>query len=135
MMKYFICILLFFTIIGCSGDDDTTDPNMNSSGLNGKWSLVQVTGGFVGVDDSFENGVIVWDFNEAAKRVQVTNNNTKDVIYDVLPSGTYDYTVDGVQSNLEFVVDKKKMGKFQLIDNQFTVEEQLKDGFRVVFRR
>lgn len=132
-MKYFIGLIILFSIIGCSKDDDNS-PTPNSSGLQGDWNLVNVTGGFIGINENFEKGVIVWVFNEDTKIVKITNKNTKDV-YDVLPSGTYTYSILTVNDSKELIIDDKNVGNFKLTTNQFTIDDQFRDGFRVTFNR
>ena len=134
-MKHLLYILLFAITVGCSNDDDTSDPDISSSGLNGTWNLVNVLGGFVGIDHDFENGVIIWDFDENNNTVNITNNNTDNTIYDVLPTGTYTYSLVDIQGNQELVVGDRNLGNLEINDSEFTVNEQFRDGFRVTFRR
>lgn len=132
-MKYLVCALFLFLAIGCSEDDDTS-PNPNLSGLQGEWHLVNVTGGLIGINENFEKGVIVWVFNEETKVVKITNKNTTDV-YDVLPSGTYTYSILAVNDSKELIIDDKNIGNFELSTNQFTIDDQFRDGFRATFNR
>lgn len=81
--------LLALCSLSCNSDDDAQQNHEPT--LNGSWSLVNVYGGFAGVDDDFETGLITWTFNSSNSEVTVTNTNTTDVIYDGFPSGTYDY--------------------------------------------
>ena len=131
-MKHFVCILLFLAI-GCSEDDDTS-PNPNLSGVQGEWNLVNVTGGLIGLNENFEKGVIVWEFNEGKKILKITNNNTTNV-YDVLPSGTYAYSILTVNDSKELIIDDKNIGNFELTTDQFTIDDQFRDGFRATFNR
>lgn len=132
----FFSVIFLFTSIGCSNDDDTTsDPDINTSELNGTWNLVNVNGGFVGIDHDFSTGTIVWVFNDTNTTVTITNNNTDDAIEDLLPTGTYDYTVVTIGDNLELIVDSVNRGNFEITMNQFTIVEQPRDGFRFTFGR
>ncbi len=84
MKIYFYILILALVTWGC----DTNDDGQHSSEkkLEGRWSLVNVSGGFAGVDTDFEIGLITWDFNTTSSEITVTNNNTATEIYDGLPS-------------------------------------------------
>ena len=133
-----IPVILCFTLvfINCKSDDDSQE---NSATLQGKWSLVNVSGGLAGVDDNFDTGMIVWSFDQETFTLTVTNTNTETVVYDGLPTGTYDYkvlTTDGVTSSL--VIDDYD---FSMIIDTLTRTTLLLDdgivvdGFGVIFMR
>ncbi|WP_132066066.1 MULTISPECIES: hypothetical protein [Aquimarina] len=137
-MKHFIYVIFLFTIIGCSGDDDgaPVNPPSNPSGLTGIWNLVNVTGGFAGINDDFDKGVIVWDFDDTKKRVEVTNNNAANSsTEDLFPTGIYTFSIITINGNKELIVNERNLGNFEITTNEFVVDEQFKDGFRYTFRR
>ncbi|EZH75520.1 hypothetical protein ATO12_01690 [Aquimarina atlantica] len=137
-MKHFIYVVFLFVIIGCSGDDDgnPVNPPSNSSGLTGIWHLVNVTGGFAGINDNFEKGVIVWDFDDTKKRVEVTNNNAANSsTEDLFPTGVYTFSIVTINGNKELIVNERNLGNFEITTNEFIVDEQFKDGFRYTFQR
>ncbi len=137
-MKHFICVVFLFVIIGCDSDDDVTpvNPPSNPSGLIGIWNLVNVTGGFSGINDDFEKGVIVWDFDDTKKRVEVTNNNAANSsTEDLFPTGVYTFSIVTINGNKELIVNERNLGNFEITTNEFIVDEQFKDGFRYTFRR
>ncbi len=133
-MKHFIYILLFSIVLSCSNDDDASS-DANNSGFNGKWNLTNVMGGFVGLDHDFPVGTIIWDVNEMSKSVTVTNTNTDTTIYDVLPTGVYEYTIETLGERQELTVKDRNLGTFELKTDEFTIDEQFKDGFRLTFKR
>ncbi|GAA4271688.1 hypothetical protein GCM10022258_09820 [Aquimarina gracilis] len=118
-------------LLSCSNDDDSS----SSSELSGTWSLINVSGGFVGLDHDFNTGIVVWVFNESSNTVSITNNNTDDSIEDLLPTGTYDYSIETVGENREFILDNINRGNFEIMDNQLTINEQFRDGFNFTFIR
>ncbi|WP_281986258.1 hypothetical protein [Aquimarina aggregata] len=128
-----VYVVLILSMISCSNDDDSNDAI--ASGLNGKWNLVNISGGFTGIDHDFANGTIVWDFNETNNMVTVTNNNTDTTISDILPSGTYSYSIVDKESIKELIVNDINRGTFEMTNDEFIINEQFRDGFRVVFRR
>ncbi len=131
----FLSLIFLFTVLGCSNDDNSSDSGGNTPELNGTWNLISVTGGFVGIDHNFDVGTIIWNFNESSNTIAVTNNNTDDSIEDILPTGIYNYSIITVGEVLEFIVDDVNRGNFEIITNQFTVNEPFRDGFRFTFSR
>jgi hypothetical protein len=137
-MKHFIYVVFLFVMIGCSGDDDSNlvDPTQNPSELTGVWHLINVTGGFAGINDDFEKGVIVWDFDDTKKRVEVTNNNAANSsTEDLFPTGIYTFSIITINGNKELIVNERNLGNFEITTNEFIVDEQFKDGFRYTFQR
>ncbi|PKV51203.1 hypothetical protein ATE84_3277 [Aquimarina sp. MAR_2010_214] len=137
-MKHFIYIVFLFAMIGCSGDDDGNpgDPIPDPSGLAGVWNLVNVTGGFAGINQDFKKGTIVWNFDDTKKRVEVTNNNpTSASTEDLFPSGNYTFSIVTINGNKELIVNDRNLGNFEITTNEFVVDEQFKDGFRYTFQR
>lgn len=80
----FICALL---CIACSQDDDV----ILTDTTEGDWSLINISGSLMGIDQDIEAGVIVWTFNPAENTVTIVNNNTNEEITDFFESGTYMY--------------------------------------------
>ncbi len=136
MKRFTFIIFLLVVALGCSGDDDTSDDNETTLlGLDGKWNMSNVSGGFLGVDHDFQDGLITWEFNESAKKVIIVNSNTDTTIEDSLPSDTYDYTVVEFLSNLEITIGNKNLGNLEITSNSFTISEPFKDGFQFTFTR
>lgn len=122
-------LLISALCVGCSNDDNKT------SILNGKWDLVNVSGGLLGVDQDFEKGTIVWDFNESDQTVTISNNNELQDVYDGLPSGTYPYNVSAPADADVLIVNEINLGLIDLKMNSFTVEELAIDGIKLSFTR
>ncbi|MDY8135791.1 hypothetical protein [Aquimarina sp. 2201CG5-10] len=125
-------LLLLFVFSGCSNDDDA----INFFSLDGTWDMVNVNGGFLGIDEDFANGTIIWDFDETNFTVTITNNNTNDEIYTILPTGTYPYSVTAFGGGQEFIINEMIIGNFGVnSNNEFVIDQQLRDGFKFTFRR
>ncbi|MBQ0733259.1 hypothetical protein [Aquimarina celericrescens] len=137
MNRFFVLVFVFlFTTLSCSNDDDTSsDPDVNIPDLSGSWNMVNVTGGFVGINHDFSNGIIIWNFNETNKTITITNNNTDDSVEDLLPTGTYDYSLVSIQGNQELILDGVNRGNFEVTASELIIEQQIRDGFRYTFRR
>ncbi|HMB63682.1 MAG TPA: hypothetical protein VKN36_11455 [Eudoraea sp.] len=105
--KYAIVLTnLVFIIAGCSKNTDTS----GIVPLNGRWNLVNVSGGFAGINEDFEEGTIVWNFEAATGTLTIENNNTSDALYDGLPSGSYQYSILTDDKNLFLYIDNRESG-------------------------
>lgn len=91
MKSVYLYLVIYILFLSCSNDDDS---NTNDDFLlNGQFSLVNVSGGLLGIDDDFEIGLIIWDFDGNNWILTVDNNNTANSVCDGLPSGTYNYQI------------------------------------------
>ncbi|WP_282030300.1 hypothetical protein [Winogradskyella eximia] len=135
MKTTFYILVLMLSTLSCNSDDDT-EQNSEPT-LNGSWSLVNVTGGLAGVDDDFEIGLIIWDFNQDNLELTVTNNNTANVIYDGFPSGTYDYEIfTETNGEMSVVINTVSYRVTTLASSQLVIDEGIvADGFLLTFIR
>lgn len=134
--KLYILILALITF-GCNSDDDAQQDT--NATLNGSWSLINVSGGFAGVDDDFEIGLITWDFDNSNLKLTVTNNNTEEVIYDGLSSGDYDFQVLTTTGEVGYLVIHNHgidHAITTLTTSQLILDEGVAaDGFLLTFSR
>ena len=137
-MKNTIYILTFTLLMLSCNTDDNSQQNAEPT-IGGQWNLVNVIGGLAGVDDDFEVGLIIWDFNEDNLELTVTNNNTANVIYDGLSSGTYDYEVLSTTGEAAYLVIHNFGINHEIITlnaSQLVLEEGVAaDGFLLTFSR
>ncbi len=134
--SFYFSLLFLFVVLGCSNDDDgASNPDISSSELSGSWNLINVSGGFQGIDQDFDPGTVIWVFNETNNTIAVTNNNTDNSIEDMLPTGTYDYALVSLQQVREIVIDGVNRGNLEVTAGQLIINEQFRDGFRFVFNR
>lgn len=136
-MKTWLYLLFTLSILGisCCNDDDD---NSETQAIAGEWNLKHVQGGIAGVNDTYDDGVIVWAFSDNGATLVVENNNTEDVIYDGLESGTYScsyLTTNGTTVSL--IVDETIGLGFVTIDGTtMTLDENVAaDGFLLTFER
>ncbi|WP_299107981.1 hypothetical protein [uncultured Winogradskyella sp.] len=133
MKHTFYLLTLMLLTLSCNSDDDNSEQNEPT--LYSSWSLVNVSGGLAGANDDFEMDLITWDFDEANLELTVTNNNTANVIYDGLPSGTYDYEVPSTTNEVTTVViDNINYVITTLTNSQLILDEGVAvDGFLLTF--
>lgn len=135
MKTPFLFLISLLFLFSCNTNDDA--PPNTAPKIDGTWSLVNVYGGFAGVDDDFENGTITWNFNQDNLELTVTKTNTAAVTYAGFPSGTYDYrifTTTGEDANL--VVNSLCYDITRLIHSELLLDEDIAaDGFLLTYRR
>jgi hypothetical protein len=128
---------LIFALNGCSTDGTPE----NNDKLNGTWSLINVSGGFAGVDEDIEKGEIVWKFNAGEETLVVSDNYGSNDHYYGLPIGTYTYSVLEGEGQYYLQLNDKEVGqvivaksKF-LLDQNSTTSGSGADGFVMVLVR
>jgi hypothetical protein len=121
-MKYKSLIVLAFLVFfsaGCQkdADDPVTDP------LNGSWNLINVSGGFAGINENFPAGSIIWTFNATAATLSVVNNDTTNALFDGLPSGNYAYSIFEVDKDSFLMVDAVEWGGLSFLQDELIINQ------------
>jgi len=129
-LKLLFVLPLFTLFLSCSNNNqETAAPT-----LAGQWKLVNVTGGFVGVNDNFPAGQITWNIDTANNSVTVVNNNTNPDAQDILETGVYSYTLapdpNAICPNT-FNVNNLDLGCYTVSDNELIITYDYADGFRL----
>lgn len=130
----FLGLTLSFIVSSCSLDNwsSNEEPQINSS-----WILKNTSGGIAGINDNFNNGDVIWDFNGANHTLTVTKklNTTGSGI----PAGTYTYSLkqEGKNSLMEIkqvdVVYTTLTYEFLNENGVVFKDEALADGFQYTF--
>jgi hypothetical protein len=145
-LKFYIVLAITFLTFSCSVD--------NNDGLEMdearvvqifQWHLVNVSGGFQGVDLDFEMDTVVWIFNIDAAgsgTLIIDNNNTDTDAEDGLDTGSYSVSIPVYDTQSILLVDGNEFGGLltptedDLIVNQnITSEGTGNDGFVYTFKR
>ncbi|WP_298753877.1 hypothetical protein [uncultured Psychroserpens sp.] len=135
-MKPYIYLLIFtMFVFSCNNDDDGVSNNEPT--LHGEWSLINVSGGLAGIDDDFPAGLITWDFDLNSQELTVTNTNVELVIYDGLPTGTYDYAVmTSTGSDATIVINNVNYAVVSITSTSLVLDEGVAaDGFLLTYTR
>lgn len=117
--KYSIVLLcLAVMFYGCDKDEKN-----NADPIYGVWNLKNVSGGFAGVDDDFNDGAIIWTFNLQNGTLVVQNNNDSNAIYDGLDSGTYTFSILEKGQKEYLLVDNSELGGMSLLQNEMVIDQ------------
>ncbi|HET8810467.1 MAG TPA: hypothetical protein VFM65_09420 [Flavobacteriaceae bacterium] len=125
----FTFLVLFF---GCFAGCDNSDNDIDDPTIYGSWNLMNISGGFAGVDNDFERGTIIWTFDGNSSELVVENNNTEEVI-DGLDSGTYMFSISGSDT---LFVEGGRFGVYTVSKTQLIIDQGVaSDGFLLKFER
>ncbi len=139
MKKLLLLSFASLLAIGCNNDDDNSPSNGDGS-LFHAWTLINVDGGFAGTNDNFNEGVIVWTFNQQAGTVTVVNNNTNEAAVDYFESGTYEFEfvpneISPEQCSESLNIDTTEFGCYDIQGTQMTLNQHMADGYVLTFER
>jgi len=115
-----LCCLIF-VILGCDKDSASN----SKTPINGTWNVRNVSGGFAGIDDDYEEGVIIWTFDSQNSALVVENNNTSNTIYDGLASGHYSYSVLDLNKNQFLLVNNNELGGITILNSELVVDQNV----------
>lgn len=137
MKKFkFLLALSFAFLASCNnGDDDNNTPQS----VVGAWRLVNVRGGIAGTDDDFNDGSIIWTF-ENNGNVSVWNTNTDDTKQDLIETGEYTYTFlpnpATPQSCAEAIyIDGVSYGCYNVTGDTLVLNQVEADGYEVTLEK
>ncbi|MDR6967101.1 hypothetical protein J2X31_001108 [Flavobacterium arsenatis] len=135
-MKITNLIIVAFLLVFLSSCCNNDDGNPVNQQIEGKWHLVQVSGGFVGINHVYEPGTISWEFNPSTNKLKVINTNTDDNMQDIFDTGTYDY---GFQLNTatpeicpeNILLNSIDYGCYTISSNNLIISQVETDGFLI----
>lgn len=125
--------LVFFT--SCSNNDDST-PVVT---INGLWHVENISGGFAGIDDDYQNGEITWTFTN--QTLTVDNNAPQSALYSGLDTGTYAYSTSEIDGVTYINIDTMEFGGYSLSSTGLIIDQNIistgsgADGFILTFKR
>ena len=136
-IKLLIVLCCAFVFTNCSLSNDSETPqNYKKS-----WHLINVSGGFAGVNENFELETIIWSFDEPTAKLTVVNNNSDDTIQDGLASGAYDYSIDIAEDGKSYItIDANELGLLTVNQTGMFIDENMMstgtgaDGFIYSFQ-
>ncbi|MBO0323138.1 hypothetical protein J0X14_12595 [Muricauda sp. CAU 1633] len=134
-MKHLLIPFIFGIFLSnCDNGDDAP----KKDALTGTWNVQHISGGFAGIDDDYESGVIVWAFSAENGTLNVENKNEADVIYDGFPTGSYSYAILTVEGEQFLEIDGQEQFGIVLSSGQMLLDANKTstgmgaDGFQIV---
>lgn len=110
--------------------------NLLDNTLNGKWHLVQVSGGFAGFNHLYEPGTISWEFNTADNSLKVINTNTDKSLEDLFETGNYSYDTTANRATPELcekviLLNDIDYGCFEIENKRLIISQIETDGYYI----
>ncbi|MDL5513473.1 hypothetical protein QSE00_16725 [Arenibacter sp. M-2] len=112
-------LVLIFVLHGCS----TESTPEKKDKVSGTWNLMNVSGGFAGVDEDFEKGKIIWEFDTKDGTLLVTNNDESGALYNGLPTGTYAYSILQGKDQDYLQLNDKEVGGIDVAKSQLVLDQ------------
>lgn len=140
-----VLILVLLTFSSCKKEVKSNgrfiDSSDSSSEIHGKWNLIRLYGGIMGVNETHASGEIEWTFNPLDSTLTI-NNTVGSSSYYFLPSGIYGYhqLSDSLQQNY-LIIDGTELGQFVISDGQMFIDDNKKStgegacGFYLILER
>lgn len=121
--KHYIVFFSFVCICwGCN--KEKTEENASHDPIHGIWNLINVSGGFSGIDSDFNKGEIIWEFDATNKTLEVQNNDTSNNIFNGLKSGNYGYSIVQNDKGRSYIfVGAIEMGGIAITQNEMTINQ------------
>lgn len=107
--------------------------------MSGTWNLKMITGGFGGLEDTYNSGVVVWTFNN--QQLTVQNNAPASFIYSGLTTGVYPYEVQIINNETYLFIANEHFSGVSFLNNELTLDQNSipdangADGFVLLFER
>jgi hypothetical protein len=137
-------IILACLPISCDNNDDTSFIQEESTTLNNSeigisqaltWNLINLSGGFLGVDQDYKLDIIKWTFDTNNSILTVTNSNPENSTYNGLQQGRYQYRIHNFKGEAYLFIENYEYGIFildknsLLINQNITITSTISDGF------
>ncbi len=131
MKKILLFLACTSVLLSCSSDDNDTN------GID--FHMTKVSGGFAGVNETFEKGDIIWNLNDGNSTLIITKNTTKP--YSGLDEGVYSYAIEVIDGKQYFTINQIEFGGLTNGNATMIINEnersggQGADGFVFEFER
>lgn len=120
MKQALFTLIIFLFLTTCTN----TDNSMKTDILSGTWNVVNISGGFVGINDDYDSGIITWTFVAANSKLLVENNNgLAGTIYDGIPTGEYDYEILIQENETFLVINSQEFAGIIISDGQLVLDQ------------
>lgn len=95
--------------------------------------MTQISGGLIGIDNTFNKGEITWTFDEVTQGLMIVNNSTND--YTVFDSGNYTYTIQNEEGYDSILINNINLGVIDISLSAIKIDQRASDGVLIVLER
>ena len=132
-------LLGMVSIISCSDDDDNVSQKET---LNGNWNLINISGGFAGINDTLPEGLVTWSFDGQDSTLTIDNNCAQADLFCGHASGAYKYSTIEINNKFFLSINNNEVGQYKIFNNNTLIIDQNNtqsssgtDGFLFRFER
>ncbi len=132
LVNLFAFLSLTVLISSCSNNENS-DSDVK---MTGKWNLVNISGGLLGDNKSYEKGEITWDLTDNNTIVVV--NNTDDSFHEFLDTGIHNYNIKYLNNSEclgQININTMSMGCLKMNENTLTISYLALDGYLFEFEK
>ncbi len=103
--------------------------------------MTNVSGGFAGINETYNIGDITWLFDATQNILKVNNSHPQETIYDGLDSGIYTFEMTDVEGKQFIFINDSEFGSYTVKDNELVINQNEfpyasgADGFIMVFHK
>ncbi len=128
MKSYFAIItLLIFVLLSCNKDN-------KEENLEGKWNLVNATGGIAGFNINYPKGQIIWIFDDGTLSI---DNKYAGQLNFSFPSGNYRYFEINPSNLTTLYINDQQFGDIKISNDSLIIDQSsfISDGFKYLYIR
>lgn len=119
MKKATFILISIFLISSCTSD--------NNMIITEKFNLINVSGGFAGVNENFNEGEIIWTFNTQNETLTIEKNIQN--AFSGLGEGNYSYSFKNIEEKRYFYLNNTEIGSVtNEVDRMIINENELSTG-------
>jgi len=120
MKKFFLLAIVCTLCLSASCDKN----DINSSETE-TWFLVNISGGFAGINNDVEKGTVIWTFNFQDSTLKIDNNNNNNNAVSGFDSGTYSYSILTVNDKNYLVIEGNEFGGMITSGNELIIDQNM----------
>ena len=123
---------IIFLLTSCSKKNEEAKATMY---IDGTWHLHNVSGGFAGINEFYNEGEIVWEID--AEMISIQNADSIASSGILFENGIYNYSLLSADSlgGKVIYIDSSLIGNYTFDDTNFYISQLYVDGFLYHFKR
>ncbi|HMC01070.1 MAG TPA: hypothetical protein VKN14_08555 [Flavobacteriaceae bacterium] len=117
-----LCLLLIICSLSLSSScesDDAKNPESET------WFLVNVSGGFAGINEDVDKGSVIWTFNSQDSNLKIENNSDNNYSFE---SGNYSYSVLSANNNNYLVIENNEFGGMIETNSELIIDQNMQSN-------
>ena len=133
-------MFMFFVVFSCTNNDENNLPEEPSQEFDGSWTLINIRGGILGINDDYPPNVIIWEFDSENSLLTIQNDYIVDTYYSGLESGIYNFSIQDVNQESFLFIEGHEFGHIEVINNELTINQNhatlgvINDGFIILLQ-